>query len=105
MGANTLMHDSVIINCHATQNKCEDHPKLAIYTCTVSLRNIKGLKMTNQINTLFAVLMMLLLMIVTRGHDNWLSSMLHLPTHFSPTWRFFKPSLSPARTRFKEITH
>jgi hypothetical protein len=24
-------------------------------------------------------------------------------THFSPTWRFFKPSLSPARTRFKEI--
>jgi hypothetical protein len=35
--------------------------------------------MTNQINTLFAVLMMLLLMIVTRGHDNWLSSMLHLP--------------------------
>ncbi|WP_180323868.1 hypothetical protein, partial [bacterium endosymbiont of Bathymodiolus sp. 5 South] len=25
-------------------------------------------------------------------------------THFSPTWRFFKPSLSPARTRFKEIT-
>jgi hypothetical protein len=29
MGTNTLMHDSVIINCHATQNKCEDHPKLA----------------------------------------------------------------------------
>jgi hypothetical protein len=28
-----------------------------------------------------------------------------LRTHFSPTWRFFKPSLSPARTRFKEITH
>jgi hypothetical protein len=26
-------------------------------------------------------------------------------THFSPTWRFFKPSLSPARTRFKEITN
>jgi hypothetical protein len=25
--------------------------------------------------------------------------------HFSPTWRFFKPSLSPARTRFKEITN
>jgi hypothetical protein len=24
-------------------------------------------------------------------------------THFSPTWRFFKSSLSPARTRFKEI--
>jgi hypothetical protein len=24
-------------------------------------------------------------------------------THFSPTWRFFKPSLSPARTRFKEM--
>jgi hypothetical protein len=23
----------------------------------------------------------------------------------APTWRFFKPSLSPARTRFKEITH
>jgi hypothetical protein len=23
----------------------------------------------------------------------------------SPTWRFFKPSLSPARTRFKEITN
>jgi hypothetical protein len=22
-----------------------------------------------------------------------------------PTWRFFKPSLSPARTRFKEISH
>ncbi|VVM28504.1 hypothetical protein BSPWISOXPB_3743 [uncultured Gammaproteobacteria bacterium] len=31
----------------------------------------KGLKMTKQINTLFAVLMMVLLMIVTRGHDNW----------------------------------
>ncbi|VVM23959.1 hypothetical protein BSPWISOXPB_4655 [uncultured Gammaproteobacteria bacterium] len=29
----------------------------------------KGLKMTKQINTLFAVLMMVLLMIVTRGHD------------------------------------
>jgi hypothetical protein len=29
MGANTLMHDSVIINCHATQNKREDHTKLA----------------------------------------------------------------------------
>jgi hypothetical protein len=28
----------------------------------------KGLKMTKQINTLFAVLMMVLLMIVTRGH-------------------------------------
>jgi hypothetical protein len=26
-------------------------------------------------------------------------------SHFSPTWRFFKPSLSPARTRFKEITN
>jgi hypothetical protein len=26
-------------------------------------------------------------------------------TSNSPTWRFFKPSLSPARTRFKEITH
>jgi hypothetical protein len=26
-------------------------------------------------------------------------------THFSLAWRFFKPSLSPARTRFKEITH
>jgi hypothetical protein len=25
-------------------------------------------------------------------------------THFSPTWRFFKPSLNSARTRFKEIT-
>ena len=40
--------------------------------------------MTNQINTLFAVLMMLLLMIVTRGHDNWLSSMLHLPDFTIP---------------------
>jgi hypothetical protein len=26
-------------------------------------------------------------------------------THFSPTWRFFKLSLIPARTRFKEITN
>jgi hypothetical protein len=25
--------------------------------------------------------------------------------NFSPTWRFFKPSLSPAKTRFKEITN
>ena len=25
--------------------------------------------------------------------------------HHKPTWRFFKPSLSPARTRFKEITN
>jgi membrane-associated HD superfamily phosphohydrolase len=44
----------------------------------------KGLKMTKQINTLFAVLMMVLLMIVTRGHDNWLSSMLHLPDFTIP---------------------
>jgi hypothetical protein len=28
-----------------------------------------------------------------------------IETHFSPTWRFFKPSLSPARIRFKEITN
>ncbi|SMN16545.1 hypothetical protein CRYPD_1104 [uncultured Candidatus Thioglobus sp.] len=25
--------------------------------------------------------------------------------HFSPAWQFFKPSLSPARTRFKKITN
>jgi IS30 family transposase len=29
----------------------------------------------------------------------------HQHKNFSPTWRFFKPSLSPARTRFKEITN
>jgi membrane-associated HD superfamily phosphohydrolase len=43
-----------------------------------------ALNTKNQINTLFAVLMMLLLMIVTRGHDNWLSSMLHLPDFTIP---------------------
>jgi Na+/glutamate symporter len=40
--------------------------------------------MTKQINALFAVLIMVLLMIATRGHDNWLSSFLHLPDFTIP---------------------
>jgi glycosyltransferase involved in cell wall biosynthesis len=40
--------------------------------------------------------------------DNTVEELNNLPIHLIkhiPTWRFFKPSLSPARTRFKEITH
>ena len=43
--------------------------------------------MTTQINktkTLFAVFIMVLLMIVTRGHANWLSSLTHLPDFTIP---------------------
>ena len=38
--------------------------------------------MTNQINktkAIFAIFIMILLMIATRGHSNWLSSLVHLP--------------------------
>ena len=43
--------------------------------------------MTDQINktrTLFAVFIMILLMIATRGHANWLSSIVHLPDFTIP---------------------
>jgi len=43
--------------------------------------------MTDQINktrTLFAVFIMVLLMIATRGHANWLSSIIHLPDFTIP---------------------
>jgi hypothetical protein len=43
--------------------------------------------MTNQINktkTVFAVFIMVLLMIATRGHANWLSSVAHLPDFTIP---------------------
>ncbi|WPE18633.1 hypothetical protein [Candidatus Thioglobus autotrophicus] len=43
--------------------------------------------MTDQINktkTIFAVFIMLLLMIATRGHSNWLSSLVHLPDFTIP---------------------
>ncbi|MBW5291166.1 MAG: Optional hypothetical component of the B12 transporter BtuM [Candidatus Ruthia sp. Asou_11_S2] len=43
--------------------------------------------MTNQINktsTIFAVFIMLILMIATRGHTNWLSSANHLPDFTIP---------------------
>ena len=43
--------------------------------------------MTNQIKktrTLFAVFIMVLLMIATRGHANWLSSIIHLPDFTIP---------------------
>jgi len=43
--------------------------------------------MTDQINktrTLFAVFIMVLLMIVSRGHSNWLSSLAHLPDFTIP---------------------
>ena len=43
--------------------------------------------MTDQINkarTLFAVFIMVLLMIATRGHTNWLSSIVHLPDFTIP---------------------
>jgi hypothetical protein len=43
--------------------------------------------MTNQINktrTIFAVFIMVLLMIATRGHSNWLSSFVHLPDFTIP---------------------
>jgi hypothetical protein len=39
------------------------------------------------------------------GTNNNLSQYLYNPKNHKPTWRFFKPSLSPARTRFKEITN
>ncbi|CAB5503317.1 hypothetical protein [Bathymodiolus thermophilus thioautotrophic gill symbiont] len=40
--------------------------------------------MTKKITTLFAVFIMILLMIATRGHDNWLSSFVHLPDFTIP---------------------
>ena len=43
--------------------------------------------MSNQINktrTIFAVFIMVLLMIATRGHSNWLSSFVHLPDFTIP---------------------
>ncbi len=43
--------------------------------------------MTNQINktkTIFAVFIMVLLMIATRGHANWLDSLVHLPDFTIP---------------------
>jgi hypothetical protein len=43
--------------------------------------------MTNQINkisTMFAVFIMLILMTATRGHSNWLSSIIHLPDFSIP---------------------
>ncbi len=43
--------------------------------------------MTNQINkttTLFAVFIMVLLMIATRGHSNWVSAFVHLPDFTIP---------------------
>ncbi|CAC9954598.1 Optional hypothetical component of the B12 transporter BtuM [uncultured Gammaproteobacteria bacterium] len=40
--------------------------------------------MKKQINISFAVLIMVLLMIATRGHDNWLSSFVHLPDFTIP---------------------
>lgn len=43
--------------------------------------------MTDQINktkTIFAVFIMVLLMIATRGHSNWLSSIVHLPDFTIP---------------------
>ncbi len=41
--------------------------------------------MTKQINNLFATFIMVLLIIATRGHDNWLSSSVHLPDFTIPT--------------------
>ena len=40
--------------------------------------------MTQQIKTIFSVLLMVLLMIATRGDGNWLSSMVHLPDFTIP---------------------
>lgn len=39
----------------------------------------------NKIQTYFAVFMMLLLMIATRGHANWLASFVHLPDFTIPS--------------------
>lgn len=39
---------------------------------------------SNKIQTYFAVFTMLLLMIATRGHDNWLASIVHLPDFTIP---------------------
>jgi hypothetical protein len=50
-------------------------------------QELKGNKMTDQINktkALFAVFIMVLLMIATRGHANWLSSIIHLPDFTIP---------------------
>ena len=43
--------------------------------------------MTDQINktrTIFAVFIMVFLMVATRGHSNWLSSIVHLPDFTIP---------------------
>ena len=40
--------------------------------------------MTKQTNTVFAVLVMVLLMMATRGHHNWLLSFIHLPDFTLP---------------------
>jgi len=47
----------------------------------------KNKAMTNQLNkttTLFAVFIMVLLMIATRGHNNWVSAFVHLPDFTIP---------------------
>lgn len=40
--------------------------------------------MTNKINTIFAVFIMVLIIISTRGHDNWISAYVHLPDFTLP---------------------
>jgi hypothetical protein len=40
--------------------------------------------MTQKFTAVFAVFVMVLLMIATRGHDNWLSSIVHLPDFTLP---------------------
>ena len=56
------------------------------YNKTINFE-LTGCQMTDQINetkTLFAVFIMVLLMIATRGHSNWLSSLVHLPDFTIP---------------------
>ena len=56
------------------------------YNKTINFE-LTGFQMTDQINktrTLFAVFIMVLLMIATRGHTNWLSSIVHLPDFTIP---------------------
>lgn len=55
--------------------------------------------MTNQLNkttTIFAITLMVLFMITTRGHDNWLSSFVHLPD-------FTIPALFIAGVYFRQL--
>ncbi len=47
-------------------------------------KTFTGFNMTNKINKTIAIFIMLILMIATRGHANWLSSVIHLPDFTIP---------------------